>query len=444
MTLSPAIQLNNLRQIVALHDRYWKEKAQGKPRWDVVRTWLDTEWKPWTDEYVTSFGSPAVPSATQAADLYRSLYTMLARAASMGVPLPRPADRSADRLNQITNERFWQETGYKRGQRLSRTDPEDVRMMPVWIRIRQQVAFEAAQQAGREAANVLTAGCSAPSVGQDASTTLTPAIRLDSLRKLIALHDTFWRGRAPQDAQVAAWIVHEWRPWLADWSKINWSRVPVAQLTRLITEKESSLVDLHSRAESQGVQLPNFESLEQVAPQLQQGDLIDPDLTTAYLDKIFAADKLNKLTNERFWQTTGYKRGHKLSYRDPEDVKMMPVWTRIRRQVEQEQAALEPIEMVSGDPITYEGLTFHPLTSTVINAHPDLDPWKRDELVLQRGGGWIDMEGRQHPAKLIRSVCQPGDQLYFWNGPWGTLAGSKGIAIVRNGRVVETFTTIVS
>lgn len=86
----------------------------------------------------------------------------------------------------------------------------------------------------------------------------------------------------------------------------------------------------------------------------------------------------------------------------------------------------------------------HPLTPDVIVAQPDLDPWQRDELVLQHGGGWIDFEGKQHSPRLIRRVCRPGDALYYWDGPWGVLSGSRGIAIVRDGRVIETFTTVVS
>jgi len=100
-------------------------------------------------------------------------------------------------------------------------------------------------------------------------------------------------------------------------------------------------------------------------------------------------------------------------------------------------------DMDSSDAET-TGRTLHPLTPDVIAAQPDLDPWQRDELVLQRGGGWIDFEGKQHHPRLIRHVCRPGDALYYWDGPWGVLSGSRGIAIVRDERVIETFTTVVS
>ena len=95
--------------------------------------------------------------------------------------------------------------------------------------------------------------------------------------------------------------------------------------------------------------------------------------------------------------------------------------------------------------IRHQGLTLYPLTPDVIAARPDLDPWQRDELVLQRGGGgWIDFEGKQHPVRLIRNVCRPNDALYYWDGPWGVLSGSHGIAVVRDGRVIETFATVMS
>lgn len=95
-------------------------------------------------------------------------------------------------------------------------------------------------------------------------------------------------------------------------------------------------------------------------------------------------------------------------------------------------------------PIQHEGLTLYPLTQYVIAKHPDLDPWRRDELVRHRGRGWINLDGKQEAPRLIRNVCLPTDSLYYWDGPWSALSGSKGIAVVRDGRVVEMFTTWVS
>lgn len=42
--------------------------------------------------------------------------------------------------------------------------------------------------------------------------------------------------------------------------------------------------------------------------------------------------------NERFWKLTNYKRGHRLSQKDPADVRMMPVWMDVYRQVVREHA----------------------------------------------------------------------------------------------------------
>jgi hypothetical protein len=95
-------------------------------------------------------------------------------------------------------------------------------------------------------------------------------------------------------------------------------------------------------------------------------------------------------------------------------------------------------------PIQHDGLTLHPLTSDIIRRRPEFDPWQRDEQVLRSGRGWIDFDGTEQPPRLIRSVCRPGDSIYYWDGPWGVLSGSSGIAVVRDGRVIDTFTIWVS
>lgn len=93
--------------------------------------------------------------------------------------------------------------------------------------------------------------------------------------------------------------------------------------------------------------------------------------------------------------------------------------------------------------IYHEGHVLRPLTTDVVMRMPDLDPAQRDAAAAS-SPGWLDFSGRRQPAKLIRDVWQPGDMLYYWDGPWGMLSGSRGIALVWRGRVVETFTTIVS
>jgi hypothetical protein len=88
--------------------------------------------------------------------------------------------------------------------------------------------------------------------------------------------------------------------------------------------------------------------------------------------------------------------------------------------------------------IRHEGRTLQPLTPDVIRNKPDFDPWQHDESVLRN-----QLPGWPRP-RLIRSACRPGDDLYYWDGPWGDLSGSCGIAVVRDGHVVDTFVLWIS
>lgn len=92
----------------------------------------------------------------------------------------------------------------------------------------------------------------------------------------------------------------------------------------------------------------------------------------------------------------------------------------------------------------YEGLTLRPLTADVVARLPDLDPVRHDVAISATGTGWIDFAGNRQAPRLIRDVYQPGDTFYYWDGPWAALAGSRGIAVVRRGIVVDTFQTVVS
>lgn len=105
---------------------------------------------------------------------------------------------------------------------------------------------------------------------------------------------------------------------------------------------------------------------------------------------------------------------------------------------------LTKVRAGSSPPVIYhEGLALRPLTADVIARRPDLDPVQRDAMIGP-SSGWIDFEGRRRAPRRIADIFQPGDVIYYWDGPWGVLAGSRGIAIVRRGVVVETFTTAVS
>jgi len=94
--------------------------------------------------------------------------------------------------------------------------------------------------------------------------------------------------------------------------------------------------------------------------------------------------------------------------------------------------------------IWHNGLMMMPLTAETIRRFPDLDPVKRDASIAPNYGGALDPRTGRTEPRLIRDVYRPGDLLYFWDGPWGKLHGSRGIAVVRNGHVVATFTGLMA
>ncbi len=96
----------------------------------------------------------------------------------------------------------------------------------------------------------------------------------------------------------------------------------------------------------------------------------------------------------------------------------------------------------SGKAIRYAGRVLRPLTADVVARLPDLDPARRP--YNRTSSAWIDLDGVPRPRPRFHDVYRPGDAIYYWDGPWGALSGSRGIAIVRDGAVVETFTTMMS
>ncbi len=107
-------------------------------------------------------------------------------------------------------------------------------------------------------------------------------------------------------------------------------------------------------------------------------------------------------------------------------------------EIEIDQPAPPP--NVSGDVppvINHEGLTLRPMS-------PEDAAEQVATLAQFQGDGWIDFQGRRQGRPRLLDVYRPGDVIYYWDGPWSVLSGSRGVAVVRNGNVVETFTTMVS
>lgn len=171
-----------LAQIVAQHETYWASIAQRQPT-PQIRQWLAAEWDPFFTRWmqITADGDPLSPALVH--QVSQSLSQIREHAIAQGIsvpdigsatrqvsqpqPQPQPIDPYATRdigaeiaadINRRTNERFWQQTGYKPGERLDPRDPQDARMIPVWVKTRYEVALETGRQADPNQPLVATAG----------------------------------------------------------------------------------------------------------------------------------------------------------------------------------------------------------------------------------------------------------------------------------------------
>lgn len=185
--------MDRLAQLVAKHETYWSEIVERHPDSDLMRWWMTDRWSPffvdWTD--LISHHHLSNLDTDVLGDLLARLNGLRGEAQAHGIPIPHegsgtaisaggrgsrrhgqrqrqdaqasPNDGSADpavglhmsapheisipeEINDETDRRFWETTGYKPGQKLDRHDLEDANMIPEWIRIRYQVALETAQR----------------------------------------------------------------------------------------------------------------------------------------------------------------------------------------------------------------------------------------------------------------------------------------------------------
>lgn len=187
-------------------------------------------------------------------------------------------------VDQETDARFWAQSKYKPGHKLDPKDPTDAKMIPIWMDIYKKVKAE-------DAAGKLVLTYNHPVVAQH----LADAHVAD---KAAAMHlDAAATAPDPQTAQqnIAA----------------------AATAAQVASQKTREAAQL---------QPPT------VSPQLAHAAAQASDERTAML----------KMTNKLFWESTGYKPGQKLDPKNPQDVKMMPVWMRIFEQVQRERLAQKP------------------------------------------------------------------------------------------------------
>ena len=77
-----------------------------------------------------------------------------------------------------------------------------------------------------------------------------------------------------------------------------------------------------------------------------------------------------------------------------------------------------------------------------------------EDLALMKS--FLESEGEALPANFkpfdhpvgrwdaLVAGMQPGDELWWFESPWGLLSGCKGLAVVRQGEIVDFFVTVQS
>lgn len=88
----------------------------------------------------------------------------------------------------------------------------------------------------------------------------------------------------------------------------------------------------------------------------------------------------------------------------------------------------------------YEGKTLYLVTSL----EERLQPWKfppppsvkHTTLAEDMNSPYVRGEATK---QMLVDLMRPGDRLYYWNGPWTNRSGSRGLAVVRDGGVIDLF-----
>lgn len=233
----------------------------------------------------------------------------------------------ASKIDQETDARFWSQTGYKPGQKLDPTDPNDAKMVPVWKDINAKVKREA------DAGKLVTTYDHPVVVQNIADAHVADQVAAVHLDAAVAAPD-------PQTAQqnIAA---------AAKASEVS------AQKTReaATLQPPTASPQLAHEASQQAKQDPPSPS----APVKDQ--LANAQAQAAH--KPSPRGILDKETDARFWAQTNYKPGQKLDPKNPTDAAMMPVWKDINAKVKRED---DDDKLV----LTYN----HPVVATILaDAH---------------------------------------------------------------------------
>ena len=199
-------------------------------------------------------------------------------------PAPAAAHASRDIIDRETDHRFWAQTGYRPNQKLNPNDPQDAKMIPVWLAIYKQVQAE-------DAAGKLVLTYNNPVVAQNIA-----------------------------DAHVA-------------------DQVAVQHIDAAAQAPDQATQQQHVEAATQAAQVSAQKTAE--AAQLQPAS-VPPPVAHQVARQADPQAILVRDTYRAFWRTTHYKVGHPLNPHDPNDARWIPTWLAIYQQVQQAHGLVQP------------------------------------------------------------------------------------------------------
>jgi hypothetical protein len=198
-------------------------------------------------------------------------------------PAPAAAHVSRDIIDRETDARFWA-TGYKPGQKLNPNDPQDAKMIPVWLAIYKQVQAE-------DAAGRLVLTYNNPVVAQNIA-----------------------------DAHVA-------------------DQVAAQHIDAAAQAPDPATQQQHVEAATQATQVSAQKTAE--VAQVQPAS-VPPPVAHQVARQADSQPILVRDTYRAFWRTTHYKVGHPLNPHDPNDARWIPTWLAIYQQVQQAHGVVQP------------------------------------------------------------------------------------------------------
>jgi hypothetical protein len=241
-------------------------------------------------------------------------------------------------VDQETDARFWAQTNYKPGQKLDPKNPQDAKMIPVWIDLRAKVNREF-----REGTLITT--FDHPVVAQNiADARVADEVTAAHLDAAVKAPDP---ATAQQHVEAAATA--------ADVSTQKTQEAAAVQPPSVSPQvaKEAA------QDVAQTPPPPHAPAKEHVAHAQARA-----------AHKPTPRGVLDRETDARFWSQTHYKPGQKLDPWDPQDAKMAKVWLDIFQKVKREDAAGRLV-LTYNHPVVAQNIADAQVADQVAAAHLD-------------------------------------------------------------------------